>query len=548
MAKKEAAIVSRSDNFFLLALLNFTILVTNMNYARILTVLLFLSTMHADSQSFERYFSDSTNWYVGEDFCRAGSNGVAFCGWKSQTPVVTGGSYLVSLDSSFNIIFSRYYEFSFPGHLLRFSRVVQLPDKGFLIGGQIDDSVSSNISPMIARLDSAGNLIYMNELVSQFSNDFSITGLVMLPDSSFIASGINEGSALMKFDSNGYLQKIKYIRGSAGNLTMRFDKMKISSDGNILICAGNSNSQFHDEAVMLKIDTGLNVLWLKEYNRTYSAAIINFAEDQSGDIIICGQTRDTVNGPYEHFIGKLDPFGNQVWMKSYSCNATYFYFNDVLTDGGSYLVSMSATVNFAPAIGLLKTDGAGNILAAETYHHSPDGKQLKKCELRSDNRMLIFYGNAYASVKTGFLLTDSLQHSDCYPPLFTFTDSTHFMTDTSYFYTATPVYYDSLITSSVVVSAFPFVPTDVCSSITSSSADEIYHQPKISIRSLNSELVIDVRSDEKTHLTITNLLGQEILSDYFCRNKVVQVSNTAPFILRLEGESFRYSKLILSRN
>lgn len=137
----------------------------------------------------------------------------------------------------------------------------------------------------------------------------------------------NAGSAdafLARYDAKGEQLWLKQIGSD------QYDKISAlqADTRRAIFAAGSTSGQLGDQpnqgqgdALVIKYDTLGNLQWLKQLGTQASESIQALGVDQAGNIYFAGSTNGTVDGSPSDgsiigFIGKLDPAGNQVWLKS----------------------------------------------------------------------------------------------------------------------------------------------------------------------------------------------------------------------------------------
>jgi len=218
--------------------------------------------------------------------------------------------------------------------------LIETSDKGFLITGQLVDSLISDGEFFILKMDSLGN--YEWESVFGGPNFDCAFSSIETPDKGFLTLGWtgsfgfgnanNRDILLVKWDSLGNYQWYKTYGTTESEGGIGIVEC---SDGNYLLSCYRYN-QFTNSSTgkVIKVDGLGNLIWQQDYNSNRSE--FWWARERSNyEIIAIGSERNS-NIKDDGFIVCTDSSGNEKWRRLYRVGTNHCYFRDVqeTPDGG----------------------------------------------------------------------------------------------------------------------------------------------------------------------------------------------------------------------
>jgi hypothetical protein len=242
-----------------------------------------------------------------------------------------------------------------PSNAKTFS-VCQTFDRGFVVAGYIDDNTAPYYKAIAIKIDSVGNHEWSNVLTLGSSLNFG-NSIKQCPDSGFViacsfknsTSDLNAG--LIKLSPSGNIQWAKkYV--IAGSDVSGLDIIP-TNDGYLSLLSVNLNPS------LVKTDFSGNVIWSKRYDLYMNGSYY------------CDCPYSKINPTYDGgyiFTGtqgiiKLDSTCNVLWSKYlflYSVNAIESEDHGYFILGNGPLLGVHPLTTYAPQIGVIKTDTAGN--------------------------------------------------------------------------------------------------------------------------------------------------------------------------------------------
>ena len=249
---------------------------------------------------------------------------------------------LLKIDSLGDSIWKKSI-FAPPGFGYYGSYMIQTSDGGFLISGEIADSLVTDGDGFILKTDSLGNEQWHSVYGgNNFDNFFSS---VQLPDNSYLSLGwtrsygfggsSNRDVFLVKTDSAGNFLWRKTYGNSYDEIGIGFSKL---SDGNFLFTSGRYYAQKDTlDAILTKIDSSGSIIWEQVYRTSQYTRIWLAKECSDGSIIGSGMKTINSNSGFDNgWVVKTDSLGNVLWDRMIPQGNNHGYFRDVqpTTDGG----------------------------------------------------------------------------------------------------------------------------------------------------------------------------------------------------------------------
>ncbi len=249
-----------------------------------------------------------------------------------------GLSFLAKLNQIGDTLWTRKYSapqgFDFYGQYM-----IETSDHGFLITGQIADSLITDADIFILKTDSLGNFEWMNSFGGiRFDCGYSS---VQTPDGGYLTAGwtrsfgfgnnSNRDDIVVKWDSVGNYQWHKTY--GTGDYETAIGITKIA-DGNYIVSSGSySYSLGVVRGKIIKIDQNGNIIW-KKHQGVDVNAYYWVREMSSTDLV--GITSIRVNNIDDGFIIRTDSSGTEKWRRQYRYGNSHCYFRDVqeTPDGG----------------------------------------------------------------------------------------------------------------------------------------------------------------------------------------------------------------------
>jgi hypothetical protein len=240
--------------------------------------------------------------------------------------------------------------------------IIQTNDEGYLLTGDLGDSLTGNRDALLLKMDSVGNILWSksaggadqeswNDIIGLPGGDFLIFGIISPPYS----------STLTRIDSTGaIIWNKKYSLTGYDLYSGAFSKV-----GDDFAIAGSIdlNGTVRDMLV-IKTDSMGNITWTKSYGgNDYDEAVALYPTNENG-IVIAGYSLSYSDPSGDAIIIELDSIGNIVWSKTYggSGDADIFYSISENRESGFIAVGQSNSLGqmgFTDAY-IINTDSIGN--------------------------------------------------------------------------------------------------------------------------------------------------------------------------------------------
>ncbi|MBK9402538.1 MAG: T9SS type A sorting domain-containing protein [Bacteroidetes bacterium] len=269
------------------------------------------------------------------------------------------------------------------------SNIIRVSDGGILATGQYEDSLNTDGSILIIKLDSTGNFLWKS-VFGGIRYDAGFTS-IETPDKGFLTLGwtrsfgfgnnSNRDMILVKWDSLGN----KLWHRTYG--TIDFDGgngITATADGNYLLAGYRGVANNKTRCWIQKIDPAGNVIWSHTYDDG-SGELWWAKERFDGTIVAAGSSDDNFVNYDDGYIVKTDSLGILQWDRLFNINTNHCYFRDFdFTLDGGYICAGFA---FTGASGnqdawLVKLDSLGcDSIGCAAYVGLFDSPQNKEEEI-----------------------------------------------------------------------------------------------------------------------------------------------------------------------
>ncbi len=265
------------------------------------------------------------------------------------------------------------------------ARVIWNQKKPPAIGPASGTAVLSNVQPEKKSISASGSQILAGPTCIDTSGRLVTTqngwtlrpggAITKLRDGSILVPGFHQQATtpyylfprLIKYDPAGNIIWAKVF--DAPNVyPLNFASAYITfelNDGSILMAGEMEvptvyNSR--EELILWKLDANGNTVWVQTDSSSIWAPndghlnVTGMAQDPAGNIYLCGNFAIQFSFPSGSFVSKMDPAGNNVWDRYFSCFATESY-------------------------GLLWLENEISVYGVNPYVYAPDGSGLQTNEL-----------------------------------------------------------------------------------------------------------------------------------------------------------------------
>ena len=297
-----------------------------------------------------------------------GDGGFAFCGYSTNNGIGNDDAYIVKMNSSGTIQWSKYWGGTGKE---RAQDIVQTADGGYAISGYTTSAPAAYYDAFIVRFNSSGDTLWSKRYGSGGFDDAN--AIVLMPDQGFLIGGQStNGSSgldmyLVRVRSNGDTLWTKKF-GTTG--TDNIEHIIRQSDGSFIIAGGTDGPGLGgNDGYAVKTDTGGTVLWSKIYGGNSQDDFHQVYKTVDGGFIFSGTSRSSGALEPNMWLQKTNSAGDSTWSKTYGGDNHDHGYSAVQTiDGGYILCGYSSSFGFnAEEAYIVKTNGSGNITDYLTY-------------------------------------------------------------------------------------------------------------------------------------------------------------------------------------
>ncbi len=155
-------------------------------------------------------------------------------------------------------------------------------------------------------------------------------------------------------------------------------------DGGYLIVGYTNTSLLYDcDLMIIKTDALGNQLWTKTYGGSKPDFPYHMLETNDGNYFLIGYSQSYGGGDLDILLQKIDPSGNQIWLKTYGGFGNDYARDIIATADGNYMIvgSSNSSSTTGQNANLVKIDPAGTVIWDKKYGGSANdhGCIVKQC-------------------------------------------------------------------------------------------------------------------------------------------------------------------------
>jgi uncharacterized delta-60 repeat protein len=310
-----------------------------------------------------------SSWDFAHSITQSSDGGYVVAGWTSSFGAGSYDMYVVKLDSSGNVVWTK--TIGGIGDDQAWS-IIRSSDGNYVVAGWTN-SFGSNYDFYVVKLDSSGNIIWTKTIGG--SGDDQAWSITQSSDGGYVVAGRTSSFGaggwdfyVVKLDSSGNVQWTKTI-GGPGSQDEAWSIIQSSDGGYVVAGWSDSFGAGLRDFYVVKLDANGNVVWSKTIGGNYGDGAHSIIQSSDGGYVVVGSTESFGAGGWEMYIVKLDSSGNVQWTKTIGGPA---FFDDAVSiiqssDGG-YVVS-GYTNSFGAGgddFFVVKLDSSGNVVWAKT--------------------------------------------------------------------------------------------------------------------------------------------------------------------------------------
>ena len=261
---------------------------------------------------FQKSFGDSLQNEFGISVLQINSGSIFFCGYKYNALLLSEIT-LTKLDMNGNIIWQQLYSDSAQSYS---SGKMILHNNAFYIAGQTNYA-SGNVDALLLKIDTAGNLIWQKKFGSISTNE-SFAFIAADSSFGFMCNGFATASAgsgndiyIARLDTAGNLIWSSNYGTLLNDVSMAIRR---TPDGDFVLSGDKqipATSIYN--AYVLKIDTAGNTIWDADIVNIYNSGCRNIMVNHNGDYILVGESATPTSNYFDVFVSKITQSGSVQW-------------------------------------------------------------------------------------------------------------------------------------------------------------------------------------------------------------------------------------------
>lgn len=252
-----------------------------------------------------------------------------------------------------------------PQSVVGYDIVTDTSDFFYVVGQSQGNERSAHIAKYAANMDTVWTKKYSS---GNQANDLATSVDVDDFGNVYVGSMSDDGSTLIKYDSNGiFLWKKKYGFSAEANTVKRVF-VKVTDDNNVYFVRSNWNQSLGAFPLITeKYSPSGTVLWSKNYYLSANGGGSNIPKaitTKNDTIYILGSSQSS---NLEMITLKYDPFGNLLWSKVYSTPSDDDGIDIDIDDIGNVYVVGNTTINSKYNFIIIKYNSSGTQKWVYTY-------------------------------------------------------------------------------------------------------------------------------------------------------------------------------------
>jgi len=347
--------------------------------------------------------------------------------------------YLMKTNEQGDTLWVRKY--TTPGHLF-VTDCIQARDHGYLLAGDLMDSVFTDRNMFIIKTDSSG--------IPEWSRSFSgpeydnLYSLTTLSDSSIILTGNtvsytihNLDAQVLKLDPAGNIIWSRQLTHGWGS-TLRGHRVFGTDDGGFVITGEMDTITvvMGNKILVVKFDSTDQVQWSNTYKGIYGSSIGNGIQTSDHGYLVAGRNYNWIAGDtfINHaYLLKLDSIGDIQWSKKFESPYNDDGIEAVETSDGYAMLGISTGFSGNNLVGfnmfIVKTDTNGVVEWNKYYGGNVNSADMAKSFIKANDGGFIACGeSSYMSYDSYLLKTDEYGNVNCNGYDFPLSDSIYIST------------------------------------------------------------------------------------------------------------------------
>lgn len=297
---------------------------------------------------------------------QASDGGYVVCGFTTNSNGVND-TYLMKIDAQGNKNWEKTLGISTND---RGWGISATPDGGFVLAGQVSDTLGAGVLAMVTKTDANGNVLWSTFLGYSIAIAYNVKPT---PDGGFIVVGRSRTLVSGSTDTKGYMAKLN-ASGSvewellSGSTTWArlFDVVATSDGAYLAVGSILDAAQQNYKMYLLKINGGGGIIWEKTVNvQGNNFGNYRAMQTADGNYAFIGNVEFNPS-PLDRqgYLLKTNTYGNELWSKYYGNDlgvGTVLYDALQNTDGGFTLFGGIVAKGTTSDCYLIKSDELGNV-------------------------------------------------------------------------------------------------------------------------------------------------------------------------------------------
>ncbi len=290
--------------------------------------------------------------------------GYALAGWTYSYGSGQGDAYLVKMDASGNIQWTRVIGGT---NEERIWKIIQTTDGGYVAVGYTISYGPGYRDAYVIKLDSSGNVQWTRTIGGTSFDEAA--SIVQTTDGGYAIVGYSRSYTLrsdvlvVKLDASGFVQWAKFIGGDS--VDVGADIIQTSDGGYVVAGWTYSYGQGGEDVFVVKLDGSGNVQWTRAIGGSRDERAYAVIETHDGGYVVAGMTESFGHGaPFspDGYVLKLDASGNLEWVRSIGRGSDDVFYSVVETRDHGFLLAgyTNHAVNLIE-VWLVKIDSLGNL-------------------------------------------------------------------------------------------------------------------------------------------------------------------------------------------
>jgi hypothetical protein len=339
-----------------------------------------------------------SRWDIASSIIQSSDGGYVVAGWTESFGAGNEDFYVVKLDSSGNVIWTKTIGGS-KGD--RANSIVQGSDGGYVIAGWTESFGAGFADFYVVKLDSSGNVVWTKTIGGSLTD--AAISIIQSSDGGYVVAGYTQSFGaggsdmyIVKLDSSGNVVWTKIIGGSNDDVASSIIR---SSDGGYIV-TGHTKSFREDDSdisddwddiyieddwddiyieddwdlfdgdisedwdiYVVKLDSSGNIVWTKTIGGSKDDYAFSITQSSDGGYIVAGYTNSFGGGLADFYVVKLDSSGNVIWTKTIGGWSLDVGGSIIQSSDGGYVVA-GATLSFGAGefdFYVVKMDDNGNV-------------------------------------------------------------------------------------------------------------------------------------------------------------------------------------------